>query len=172
MQKEIFIVEDSSDFRQIVRLIFNQYLAEYHVRFFQGVEELYKYMVLQSDENYKGRRPVLIIMDLKMPTINGIEAVKMLRKTPSNMVTQWQTIPVVMLSSMASQEEINKCYHIGATSFFIKPVDFEELKQLLIRICHYWVDNNLLAESDNNVLPLTNSQREQTTGAAPHRNYR
>ncbi|MCE7042855.1 response regulator [Dyadobacter sp. CY312] len=171
MQKEIFIVEDSSDFRQIVRMIFTRFLPDYHVRFFQGVAELYKYMVLQSDENYKGRRPALIIMDLKMPTINGFEAVKMLRQTPSNVVTHWQTIPVVMLSSMASQEDINKCYQIGATSFFIKPVDFDELKQLLVHMCHYWVDHNKLAITYTNTRPSTDRQKDQSTGAAPHLNY-
>lgn len=151
-QKEIFIVEDSSDFRQIVRTIFSRFLPEYHVRFFQGAEELYKYMILQSDENYKGRRPVLILLDLKLPTINGYEVLKMLRRTPSNMATQWKTLPVVMLTGMARQEEINKCYAAGATSFFIKPLGFDELKQLLMKICHYWVDDNQLATEDANIL--------------------
>lgn len=144
-KKEIFLVEDSSDFRQIVRTIFTQFLPGYTVRCFQGAHELYKYMILQSDENYRGNRPVLIILDLKMPTINGFEVLKMLRQTPSNAVTQWKTIPVVMLTGMATQEDINNCYLAGATSFFIKPVEFEELTQLLIQICHYWVDHNRLA---------------------------
>ena len=171
MQKEIFLVEDSYDFRQIVRMIFTRFLPEYKVRFFQGVSELYNYMILQSDENYKGRRPVLIVIDLKMPTINGLEAVKMLRQTPSNQVTQWQTIPVVMLSSMANQDEINKCYMAGATSYFVKPVGFEELKQLLTRICHYWVDFNRLAMSDSQTRSSSDQHKDQVTAAAPRSNY-
>jgi CheY-like chemotaxis protein len=155
MQKEIFFVEDSSDFRQIVRTIFAKFLPEYHIRSFLGAQELYKYMIFQSDENFKGRRPALIILDLKMPTIDGFQALKMLRQTPSNAVTQWETIPVVMLSAMAGQEDINKCYNAGATSFLIKPVDFEELKGLLAQICHYWVDQNKLATVHaNNVSSL------------------
>ncbi|MCF2446669.1 response regulator [Dyadobacter sp. CY345] len=145
MQKEIFLVEDSADFRQIVRVIFDKFLPEYKIRSFQGAHELYKYMVLQSDENFRGRRPVLIILDLKMLTLSGLEVVKMLRKTPSNAVTQWQTIPIIMLSALANQEDINNCYLAGATSFFSKPVELDDLKQLLIRICHYWVDHNKLA---------------------------
>jgi len=144
-QKEIFLVEDSSDFRQIARTIFTQFLPEYNIRSFQGAQELYKYMIFQSDENFKGRRPALIILDLKMPTIGGLEVLKMLRQTPSNAVTQWETLPVIMLSAMARQEDINKCYKAGATSFLVKPVDFEELKKLLTEICHYWVDYNKLA---------------------------
>lgn len=146
IQKEIFIVEDSSDFRQIVRTIFAQFLPEYNIRSFMGAHELYKYMVFQSDENFNGRRPVLIILDLKMPTLNGLEVLKMLRQTPANAVTVWDTIPIVMLSGTANQTDINNCYQAGATSFFVKPADFESLKQLLVKICHYWSDDNKLAK--------------------------
>jgi len=157
MKKEIFLVEDSPDFRQIVRIIFEKYLPEYKIRSFQGAHEMYKYMILQSDENFQGRRPVLIILDLKMLTLSGLEVIKMLRKTPENAVTLWQTIPIVMLSASASQEDINNCYLAGATSFFNKPVELEELKQLLIRICHYWVDYNKLATPKTSV-PLMKLQ--------------
>lgn len=145
-QKEIFIVEDSSDFRQIVRSIFAQFLPDYNIRSFMGAHELYKYMVFQSDENFKGRRPILIILDLKMPTLNGLEVVKMLRQTPANTETIWETIPIVMLSGTANQTDINNCYQAGATSFFVKPAEFEKLKELLIQICHYWSDGNKLAK--------------------------
>ncbi|MCF0054527.1 response regulator [Dyadobacter sp. CY356] len=145
LEKEIFIVEDSADFRQIVRTIFAQYLPKYHIRSFMGVQELFKYMILQSDENFKGRRPVLIILDLKIPPFGGLEILKMLRQTPSNAVTVWETIPVIMLSSIARQEDINECYKAGAASYFIKPVEVEDLKQMLIKICNYWVDDNKLA---------------------------
>ncbi|WP_439582023.1 response regulator [Dyadobacter bucti] len=147
MQKEIYLVEDSSDFRQLVRSIFNHFLPEYHIRSFQGARELYQYMVLQSDDEYTGRRPALIILDLKMYTIDGIELLKLIRQTPSNAFTEWKAIPVIMLSGSAHQDDINKCYQAGANSFFIKPVDFEELKKLLATVCRYWVDYNRLASA-------------------------
>jgi CheY-like chemotaxis protein len=149
MQKEIFLVADSSDFRQMVRSIFAQFLPEYNIRSFKGAQELYKYMIFQSDENFKGRRPALIMLDLHMPMINGLEVLKMLRKTPSNAVTQWATIPVIMLSDIDRPEDVNKCYQAGATSFVIKPLEFEELKHLLIKICNYWLDHNKLAVTSN-----------------------
>ena len=145
MEKEIFIVEDSADFRQIIRTVFAQFLPKYHIRSFMSVQELYKYMILQSDENFKGRRPVLIILDLNIPSFGGLEILKILRQTPSNAVTVWETLPVIMLSSVAKQEDINACYKAGAASYFIKPLEIEGLKQLLIKICNYWVDDNILA---------------------------
>ncbi|HEV7379521.1 MAG TPA: response regulator [Dyadobacter sp.] len=150
-KKEIFLVEDSSDFRQLVRTIFSKFLPEYSVRSFQGGSELYQYMVMQSSEGYTGRRPSLIIMDLHLPTLDGYEILKLIRQTPPNTVTDWKTLPVVMLSASSKQSDVNRCYQAGANSFFIKPVDFEELKKLLETICHYWVDYNILVHVEQDL---------------------
>lgn len=146
-KKEIYLVEDSSDFRQLVRTIFSQFLPEYHVRFFQGGQELYQYMVLQSSEAFKGRRPGLVVLDLNLSTISGLELLKLLRQTPGNAETEWKTIPIVILSGIARQEDINKCYQAGANSVFLKPVDFEELRTMIETMCHYWMDYNQCATS-------------------------
>ncbi|WP_353721076.1 response regulator [Dyadobacter sp. 676] len=147
-KKEIYLVEDSGDFRRLVRTIFSKFLPEYHLRSFQGGQELYQYMILQSAEQFKGRRPGLIIMDLNLPAIGGLELLKLIRRTPSNTETEWKSIPIVILSGSAGQEEINKCYQAGANSFFVKPVDFEELHVLLETMCRYWIDYNRLARTD------------------------
>lgn len=147
-KKEIYLVEDSSDFRQLVRGIFTKFLPEYHVRFFQGGQELYQYMVLQSAEDFKGRRPALIVLDLQLPAISGFELLKLIRQTPANAVTDWKTIPIAILSGTAVQEDINRCYRAGANSFFIKPIEFEELHTLLETMCRYWLDYNRQAMTD------------------------
>lgn len=153
-KKEIYLVDDSADHRYLVRTIFKKFLPNYHVRFFQGGNELYQFLILQSSPEYTGRRPGLIILDLKMPAINGLELLKLLRRTPDNTETQWKTIPIVILSNNNSNEIINRCYLAGANSFFIKPVEFEELRFMLETICHYWLDYNKLPV-------LTQSQPEQ-----------
>lgn len=143
-KKEIYLVDDSADHRYLVRTIFNKFLPNYHVRFFQGGHELYQFLILQSSPDYTGRRPGLIILDLKMPAINGLELLKLLRQTPDNADTQWKTIPIVILSNNSSNEIISRCYFAGANSFFKKPVEFEELRFMLETICHYWLDYNRL----------------------------
>ncbi|SDE45111.1 CheY chemotaxis protein or a CheY-like REC (receiver) domain [Dyadobacter soli] len=147
-KREIYLVEDSSDFRQLVRGIFTKFLPEYHVRFFQGAQELYQYMVLQSAEQFKGRRPGLIILDLQLNAISGLELLKLVRQTPGNTETEWKNIPIVILSGTSRQEDINRCYQAGANSFFVKPTEFEELHTLLETLCRYWIDYNRLASAD------------------------
>jgi len=153
IKKEILLVEDSSDFRQIVRKIFSTFLPEYNVKSFQGADELYRYMILQSSDDYEGRRPALIILDLKLPNINGVELLKLLRQTPANKVTDWKTIPVVMLSSSDRQEDVNKCYQAGASSYLVKPMDFEDLRKLLETVCFYWLDLNKVTGKISRVAP-------------------
>lgn len=147
-KKEIYMVEDSGEFRQLARGVFTKFLPDYHVRFFQGAQELYRYMVLQSAEQFQGRRPALIILDLHLPNINGLDLLKLIRQTPPNTETDWKTIPIVILSSTARQEDIARCFQEGANSFFVKPVDFEELHTLLESMCRRWIDGKGEAATD------------------------
>jgi CheY-like chemotaxis protein len=144
-QMEIYLVDDSADQRLLVRTIFKEFLPNYNLRSFQGAAELYQFLVLQSAPEYSGRRPALIILDLKMPSIDGVELLKLIRKTPDNSVTRWSAIPVVILTHSSAQEHIQRCYDAGASSFIVKPLEFEELRYLLETICHYWIDYNRLA---------------------------
>ncbi|WP_051663955.1 response regulator [Dyadobacter crusticola] len=159
-KKEVYLVDDSADHRLLVRTIFNEFLPNYHVRFFQGASELYQFMILQSSPEYSGRRPGLIILDLKMPNIDGYDLLRLLRKTPDNNVTRWSTIPVIILTHSSSGVDIQKCYDAGASSFMIKPVEFEELRFLIETICHYWLDYNLLPPAKTSENRLTESENE------------
>ncbi|CAG5068828.1 Response regulator rcp1 [Dyadobacter sp. CECT 9623] len=143
-KKEIYLVDDSADHRLLIRTIFNEFLPNYRVRFFQGAAELYQFMVLQSAPEFSGSRPGLIILDLKMPNIDGSDLLRLIRKTPDNFVTKWSTLPIIILTSSSSDEDIQKCYAAGANSFIVKPVEFEELRFLIETICHYWMDYNTL----------------------------
>jgi CheY-like chemotaxis protein len=152
-QKEIYLVDDSADHRLLVRTVFKQFLPDYHIRSFQGGMELYQFLVLQSSSDYVGRRPALIVMDLKMPSIDGLELLKLIRKTPDNVITKWSTLPVVILTNSSSPEDIQSCYDAGASSFVTKPLEFEALRYLLETICHYWIDYNRLPAMDGQHVP-------------------
>ena len=147
-KKEIFIVEDSADYRQLIRAIFEQFLPDYPIRFFQGGSELYQYMILQSSPEFAGRRPGLIIMDLQLPAIHGVDMIGLIRQTPPNESTDWKNIPIIVLSNVSAGSEIQRCYQTGINSFFTKPIEFDELKNLFTTICKYWIDYNVLPSAN------------------------
>nr|WP_262709884.1 response regulator [Dyadobacter psychrotolerans] len=116
---------------------------------FEGGEQLYHYLIQQSSPNFMGLLPGLIILNFRMPVLNGYELLKLLRQTPDNAHTQWRTLPIVMMTSENVSEEVKQCYQAGANSFVTKPIIFEELRELMETICHYWLDSNLVAAASS-----------------------
>jgi two-component system, response regulator len=78
--------------------------------------------------------PKVILLDLKMPKVGGLEV---LRAIKSNERTR--TIPVVVLSSSAQQQDLLECYRLGVNSYIVKPVDFASLSKAVLELGRYWL---------------------------------
>ena len=79
-------------------------------------------------------KPKLILCDIQMPKVNGIEVLQKIRSHPHT-----ATIPVVMLTSSKEDPDIQKCYALGANSYIVKPVDFGSFAQAIKNIGYYWL---------------------------------
>jgi two-component system, response regulator len=85
--------------------------------------------------------PALILLDLKLPGLDGIEVLKHIR---NNAFTKY--IPVVMLSTSQEAADIYNSYQYGASSYIRKPVDFFEFTNIVKQIADYWLRFNLLPQ--------------------------
>lgn len=83
-------------------------------------------------------KPVLIMLDIHMPKINGIEVLKALREKPVS-----KTIPVVVLTTSAVGRDVEMAYQHGANSYIVKPVDFDKFQVMAEKIQLYWAVLNL-----------------------------
>lgn len=83
------------------------------------------------------RLPDLIILDLKLPIMGGIEILEKIRSTERT-----RQIPVVVLTSSDEAKDIERCYQLGANSYVPKPVDFEKFLEAVKRIGNYWLETN------------------------------
>jgi CheY-like chemotaxis protein len=81
-----------------------------------------------SDEN-----PVVILLDLKMPKVNGIQVLKQLKSDE-----QMCNIPVVILTSSQETRDIAECYKLGANAYVVKPVRFSEFREAIKGIGLFW----------------------------------
>jgi two-component system response regulator len=82
-------------------------------------------------------RPKLILLDLKMPLMDGYE---FLLKIKSD--TRTRTIPVVVFTSSAEESDIEICYRLGANSYIVKPVDSLEFKSTVAAVGDFWMTIN------------------------------
>ncbi len=83
-------------------------------------------------------RPGIILMDIRMPIMDGVECLDILKKDP-----QLKTIPVIMLTTSKEEEDRLRSYQLGCNTFIQKPVDFENFSNAIRNIQIYWTMSEL-----------------------------
>ncbi len=133
---EILIVEDDPrDAELVLRALKNHGVAEglHHVR--DGAEALEFLFGTTGDR--PGNRPKVILLDLKLPRIAGLEV---LRRVRSDAWTRF--IPVVVLTSSAEDRDVVESYRLGANSYVVKPVDSDKFLEAVAEVGLYWLQLN------------------------------
>lgn len=77
--------------------------------------------------------PAVILLDLKLPRIGGLEVLRQLKAHP-----EFRRIPVVMLTTSSENQDVRKAYTLGANSYIVKPVNFEKFLEVAAQIELYW----------------------------------
>lgn len=85
-----------------------------------------------------GPTPSLVLLDLKLPKLNGLEVLERLRKMPD-----LEHVPVVVLTSSREQVDVRESYRLGANSFVQKPVEFEDFIETVRLLGSYWLAKNV-----------------------------
>jgi two-component system, response regulator len=133
---DIVLCEDNgNDAELTIRALSKQGLAKSLIHLKDG-EELLHYIYCTG--GYTGRNanelPRLIILDLKMPKVDGLEVI---RKLKSDKRTNM--IPVVLLSSSKEDKDIRESYRLGVNSYIVKPVEFEGYVKAVSTMGLYWL---------------------------------
>lgn len=135
---EILLVEDSdADAEMIVRSLRKGNLVNQVFRVHDGVEAL-EFIFRQGEyRERRGGNPKLILLDVKMPRLGGIDVLRKLKSEESTKV-----IPIVMLTSSAEDRDIQESYHLGVNSYLVKPVNFSEFTNVVAQVGLYWAVMN------------------------------
>lgn len=82
--------------------------------------------------------PICILLDLKMPKVNGLEVLRRLKSHP-----RFSTIPVIVLTTSTEDRDIEEAYKLGCNSYIVKPVEFDKFMEVASNIEVYWCALNL-----------------------------
>lgn len=88
-------------------------------------------------------RPRVIVLDLKLPKVNGLEVLKRLKAEPRT-----KAIPVVVLTSSKEHVDIVRSYELGANSYVVKPVNYEHFAEVVHDLGLYWLLRNEAAAEE------------------------
>jgi two-component system, response regulator len=134
---EILLVEDNiTDAELTIRELKKHNMANNLVHLKNGEEAL---NFIFGTGKYAGIReiqhpPKVILLDIQMPKVNGIEVLKNIKADPNT-----RSIPVVILTSSKENPDIQTCYALGANSYIVKPVNFDGFAQAIKNLGFYWL---------------------------------
>lgn len=133
---EILIVEDNPDDAELaIRALKKQHLANHVIHLIDGAEALdFLFGSGKYIERDITNLPKVILLDLKMPKVNGIEVLQRIKGD-----ARTKMIPVVILTSSAEDPDIKRSYELGANSYIVKPVEFNNFAKIISDLGLYWL---------------------------------
>jgi two-component system, response regulator len=135
---EILLVEDNSaDAEMTLRALRKRNLSN-HVAWVKEGPEALDYLFCQGAyEKREAGNPKLVLLDLKMPKMDGIEVLRRIREDERT-----RLVPVVMLTSSAEENDIVRSYKLGVNSYIVKPVEFDKFVEEVSKLGVYWTIMN------------------------------
>ncbi len=141
---QILLVEDNRDDEELTLLA----LAENHfagdIKVVRDGAEALDYLF--ATRQYAGQKtdlPHLILLDVKLPKVNGLEVLQRVKQD-----RRTSRVPVVMLTSSREDPDVKRSYELGANSYIVKPVDFNQFKEAIKLLGFYWQTRNVAPRDD------------------------
>ena len=133
--KRVLFVDDSARDAELALEAFGEYrLCNEVIVVRDGVEAL-DYLYRRGE--FAGReddQPSLVLLDLKMPRLNGIDVLKQIKGDPA-----MKAIPVVIMTSSREEQDLSACYQLGVNAYVVKPVKFQSFVEAVRQLGMFWM---------------------------------
>lgn len=138
-ENEILLIDDDdADIELALHALHENRLVS-HIQVLRDGEEVLEYLFGPGREERRaaGRTPRLILLDLKLPKVDGIEVLRRVKSDPMT-----KSIPVVILTSSSEERDLASGYDLGVNSYIRKPVDYDHFRELVKQVGLYWLAIN------------------------------
>jgi CheY-like chemotaxis protein len=130
----ILIAEDNQDHAELMIDSLKEFNDTNTVMHVENGEQALSYLNNQKDtHNFVWQKPDIIFLDIKMPKLDGISALKAIKQNPL-----YKHIPVIMVTTSSAEHEIKECYANGASSYVTKPLQFSDFMRKMNELNLYW----------------------------------
>lgn len=128
-QPVILVVDDDDDDRLFIADAFAEYLPDCRLELVPDGIAALEWLTTAF------QTPTLVLLDINMPRMNGLELLRKLRETP-----RWRGLPVIMFTTSNASEMIGRAYELGANSYVSKPELYPDFGPILKNVFTYWVE--------------------------------
>ena len=136
---QILLVEDDPNDVELIQIALERYNFVNKIDVVSDGELAIHYLFGRDGQPPVKPLPRLVLLDLKMPKIDGIEVLRRIRESP-----QTRHLVVVMMTSSAETRDLKACYDLGVNSYIVKPLDFQQFVEVSQQVGFYWMMLNQL----------------------------
>ena len=131
---KILLIEDNPDDVELTLRAFKKHNLANHITVARDGEEALDIIFQHGKESAEGLRPDLILLDLKLPKVDGMEVLRQIKEN-----SETKVIPVIVLTSSKEESDLAESYQLGANSYIRKPVNFEKFTEVVMQLGLYWL---------------------------------
>lgn len=136
MTTSILLVEDNLDDILLLQRAWHKSHLHHNLVIAHDGQEALDYLFHEAGA--QDVRPALIVLDLNLPRVSGMEVLAQVRRD-----ARYHLVPIVVLTSSLEHEDILRCYGLGANSYLRKPVDYQAFIEISRQLTEYWLQLNV-----------------------------
>lgn len=137
--RRLLLVEDDPNDVELVKLALKEFRFSDQIDVVSDGEQALHYLLGQPGQAALSVLPRLVLLDLKLPKISGMQVLQALRANPRT-----RHLVIVVMTSSQEEIDLNSCYDLGINSYIVKPLDFQQFVEVARQVGCYWMFLNRL----------------------------